>query len=971
MNVGTPLIALAEGLTADVVRKALEARLAKRVQSPAPRSAPSASNGYALAAAVLHVFDPVKLQPFGPADASERLGLDEISAPAIGWRDRRCRMLLASARSEALGLLGSRERLQAALAANPDRERTGVQSLFETWLADELDPASLGYAALEELRQLYDWGLGRFGGLPEQATFNQLRARRARTAIFEDLVDKSFTGRDAELQRLRDHVGVAPASLWRRVSAFAHPRPPAPLLIEGPGGAGKTALIGAFLMEHVERSDGAWFPFAYLAFDNEVLDVREPWTLLAAASEQIGAQIMPSGSSLTPELIPVFESFRAVLSDFRAERATLLHRASALGSQAARVAGSRGAGTRLYAEFANLLNAAAKAAGQRQVASVVPIVLVLDTFEEVLYRTNEDLYGLWEMLSALQLKSPSLRIVISGRAKPRPFEIAQRAPEELVLGDLAEPDAVTVLERLGVVDAAARQAIVRQVGGSPLSLRLAARAAREEDVGSKGFANLQTHRLILLKLSPELIRGQLYRRILGHIHHPDVARLAHPGMVLRRVTPEIIAVVLAPVCGVQPVDAERARELFEELRREHALVRLADDASLRYREEVRGPMLKLLAADKPDEVRVLHERAAAYYAQPRFTEPLDRAEELYHRMMLEQPSHELQGRWLPGADRFLGSAIPEIPPVQKIWLAQHMSIELSQELLDQADQAEWERVVGYRALELVRHGLPEQTLQRLGERTARTPDSALFAIEIRALTSLGRFGNALALSRQAAAGWTMANQGRLAEVLWLGAQVARQMGASAEALELLRHAEERTCALPDQIPHLQVLTELVALVPADEAADLRAKLAQALDALEDGKIDRERSLVRLACVRLGPGYPRSILRVLPMVLSDFAERILHSEVSIGPVLPQVLSLLRQTTDEQMLALAHRFTVDEWRLSTVLQLLEALASIASTTALPALLTVMSAENADLGAATLGGLEAYREDFETRAAPEAMA
>ena len=48
--------------------------------------------------------------------------------------------------------------------------------------------------------------------------------------------------------------------------------------------------------------------------------------------------------------------------------------------------------------------------------------------------------------------------------------------------------------------------------------------------------------------------------------------MAHPGLVLRRVTPDLILKVLAQPCGIEVPDEETARELFDELAREVSLV---------------------------------------------------------------------------------------------------------------------------------------------------------------------------------------------------------------------------------------------------------------------------------------------------------------------------------------------------------------------------------------------------------------
>ena len=643
----------------------------------------------------------------------------------------------------------------------------------------------------------------------------------------------------------------------------------------------------------------------------------------------------------------------------------MVARTSGENSQALRAKRSLATEDTLSSGFGDLLNVVASFAGANQQARDIPVVIILDTFEEVLYRTDEDLRGLWRLLGAVQKKFPALRVLISGRAEPRPFRISGRKPDSFVLDDIAESDALLMLERLGVADGAARAAIIRQVGRSPLTLRLAARAAHEETVEASGFGGLGTRGWFGWRLDSDLIRGQLYRRILDHIHDEGVRALAHPGMALRKVTPQLIQDVLAPVCMPKPVDKARAEELFDALRREHALVRLDDDSSLRYREEVRTPMLSLLARDKPEQLAQLRERAIAFYVAAEGG-PAERAEELYNRMMLEQSPEVLDGRWMPGVERYLGSAVDELPTIQKVWLARHMSIELPRETYLQADIAAWEELIGGKALETSRYGSPEEILRLLAERVDRTPESPLYAIEMRALMSLGRFEEALALGRKAAEGWTMKNPGRLCEVLWLASQAARQGKQPGESGPLLLKLAEAAQDLTSSLPEVQALTELLAIVPNERRVEFQTRLAAALDQLNDVEIDSERSLVRLACVRLGASYPQTLRRILRHVVSDLSRLISTGQVDTSATAPQALLILQQSDPTSW-----GETVLKNPAGFVQGLIELVYQTPNAAVIRAVLTIMSAEKADLGAATLAGLDSYRESFELRAAPEARA
>ncbi|HEY9225185.1 MAG TPA: ATP-binding protein, partial [Gemmatimonadaceae bacterium] len=246
-------------------------RLEQRKSAPAKTE----QNAYHLAAAVLHVFDPTTLLPYWNDNTNPRSALQALiddSAPAVGWRSERLRTLKVEARVAALERLATRQSMREALAANPGRRRTPLQELFEQWVNEvPIVPEELGYAQLSELKHLYEWRLERFGGLPDPDRAEDARLRRGAVAVFEHLVDHLFVGRQRELQMLRDHVGTVPPSRWEKFKSFLPSRSPA-LVVHGRGGAGKTALVGRFLLEHV-NADNGWFPFAYLPFDSATLDV--------------------------------------------------------------------------------------------------------------------------------------------------------------------------------------------------------------------------------------------------------------------------------------------------------------------------------------------------------------------------------------------------------------------------------------------------------------------------------------------------------------------------------------------------------------------------------------------------------------------------------------------------------------------------------------------------------------------------
>ena len=935
--------------------RSLDERFAARRRATAETGSP-AGDPFVRAAAVLHVFDAARLHPFGPSGAPSAEGRDALvqaSVRAIGYQQARLRTLRPDVRKAALWGLGSRDAMRAALAANPNRTRTAVQLMFERWLHDEpLDPDRMSYTELEELAQLYGWGIAADPGLPPFHLVEVARSRRAAVAMFEHLVGPGFVGRAAALDALSRYVNGPGGG---------------PLLISGAGGVGKTALVGRFLIEQVAEAERR-LPFAYLPFDSETLDVREPFTLLLAISAQLGVQLDRAEDQ---PLAEPEAAFRTTVEQYRDARGSLQRRASGYAARGARISSLSATEERLYTAFAELLAAASTADSGRP----RPVVLVFDTFEEVLYRAAEDLLGFWGMLRFLFDRLPQLRVVIAGRTQPVVEAETPLPTSTLVLGDLDEDDATALLVRRGVGDPATARAIARQVGGNPLSLRLAADVAMRENVGHDGIGGPVAGTLSVHLIGAELVRGQLYRRLLGHIHDPDVRALAHPGMVLRRITPAVIEEVLAPGCGLTGVDAERAAALFDELRREQALVSAQVDGSLRYREDVREPVLELLVRDKPAQVRRIHELAVAHYEGQ--AEPEARAEEIYHRLMLGQQPDELEQVWLPGVERYLAAAVNELPAAQRRWLAGRMSIQLPAADYERADLEEWERLIGHKAMELVRFGGPERVLALLGERSERTPASPLIALEARALLDLGRPDQAATLLDGALRRFPLlSNPGRHAELLWLRAQAAA--GRDPERLAFLDQLADLADGFASRMALVQALTDIVDALPADSPriAECRYRLGTELSRLTGVQVSEERSLVRLAMLRLGPNFPAVLVRWAPLVIFDLCDLAQRGLIDLGQAVPAVLDALGAELPQlrQLLPPADEAAAGRDLsafVGAVVTELRRRVSRGSGSPQPlaeAVLMLLRTEGATLAGSSLAGIDEYRESWELQVTAE---
>src|ERR1019366_7593902 len=139
--------------------------------------------------------------------------------------------------------------------------------------------------------------------------------------------------------------------------------------------------------------------------------------------------------------------------------------------------------------------------------------------------------------------------------------------------------------------------IIRVVGRNPLNLRLAADLVVPPRAGQ--LNDLNSRRVLFVRVKTVPVQGWLYKRILDRIADPNVRALAHPGLVVRRLTADVIRYVLAGPCNVDVPDDARAREMFDACSQEVSLLSWNADGSLEHRADIRREMLPLLRRTDP------------------------------------------------------------------------------------------------------------------------------------------------------------------------------------------------------------------------------------------------------------------------------------------------------------------------------------------------------------------------------------
>lgn len=474
-------------------------------------------------------------------------------------------------------------------------------------------------------------------------------------ASYVGLLAHGLVGRDEQRREVEDFLLAPPAAGW----------PSLPVLtLSGIGGTGKSTLLAGVCAPRLDALLAGVPGPALVVIDLDRVAFRPH------AEVELGYEVTRQLELAWPELAQGLAEARADETRARIERRELASGASPDAEKSARS----------YSAFEGRVHPLVSGS----VHAFEPVVLVLDTFEEwqrarpfsgprTSWNDPEPVMADWLFRLRDGMGLSGLRVIVSGRAR-----FAALPGHEVELGELAHDAAAELLRRLGVEHGDAPR-LAALVGGNPLSLHVAARFVsrlaapdREAFLGSDGIDSA---------LDEELRRAVLYDRFLEHIGDPRVQQLAHPGLALRRVTPQLVRDVLAEPCGFTELGEEEAERLVDSLGDEVWLVRRAEDGSLHHQPEVRRAMLALMSGDPVmrGRVRAIHERAARWYNPvPDLMEEAtpEVVEAFYHRMMLatgDPPVFEgewegAHGRVLAERDhharlaRQLGESVSEMAP---------------------------------------------------------------------------------------------------------------------------------------------------------------------------------------------------------------------------------------------------------------------------------------------------------------------
>lgn len=595
--------------------------------------------------AVLATFDPDAAVP-----PEFRLEVQAVSDQLADHDGRPEWMLKERTRVHTLARMlrvGGRDALIAARPCAPTVRESALQRMLDTALAGQpVDPDALTQDELVAALHVARWctAAGSLGGRPDllPAGFDreQLDGRLAlleTTRPIREITRDGCVGRQAERDRLRRHVEAgAPYT-----NLIQHPA----LLVYGVGGVGKSTLVAQFVLDVIDESARRPTGWAYLDLDRPSLSGYQPLELLADINRQVSAQFPQTRRYLDLNSSEAFESSSGYGLDVE-------------GIESWRT---------LVGILARTVNAVCDGR----------LVVIVDTFEELQraearrggHRISEQLY---RMFAELSDQLAHFRLVVCGRAPAATFLSTRQTDQLLHVEAFRGAAAVDLLQHLyqremrrrdqssaaGPLDPALAETVVQTVGGSPLSLKLAARVLALEGAASVQSAADRAHTVGMVR--EEFVKGFLYHRVLGHLRGrrredaEPLCEVARAGLVLRQVTAELLRAVVFPAIGRADLNAE---DMMAGLAAETAL---ADENNgvLRLRDELRGPALLALRYDRPGLVDDVHRRAAAYYAQhpDLAAAPTEYA---YHVLATGDPV--AAGRLDPSAVRDLERSLADLP----------------------------------------------------------------------------------------------------------------------------------------------------------------------------------------------------------------------------------------------------------------------------------------------------------------------
>ena len=169
-----------------------------------------------------------------------------------------------------------------------------------------------------------------------------------------------------------------------------------------------------------------------------------------------------------------------------------------------------------------------------------PILAVFDSFEELQFHNANKI--LLETIQEISQHIPRIRPIFVGRAE---INYKKVNFDPIRLESFDQESAENYLKNLGIKDASFRNRIYHNLGGSPLTLQLAAILAKKEGIAGEKEVSTEQLGQFFQDLEYSTIQGELVKRNLDHVHDRNVRKIAIPGLLVRNVNEEVIQKILA------------------------------------------------------------------------------------------------------------------------------------------------------------------------------------------------------------------------------------------------------------------------------------------------------------------------------------------------------------------------------------------------------------------------------------------
>lgn len=569
------------------------------------------------------------------------LDLQDLAKPALGTDGYPAHRLGTGKRLEILRMVGA-DKAKEALDGIPDGERTDAERLLVKMLAGEDGPVDVqDRDALIAASQVAPMATAL--GLTPSVDVQSVR-RAVNDLDLLNLVGgpdlHRFVGRTRHLSRLH--------RLWEE-GGFGL------VLIQGPGGMGKSLLVSRFVADLLGAPTGRPTALFHIDFDRRDLQEARPASILAEFVRQAPRWLQDARQRESAT------QFAASLQHVQSQQYQGISRSieSTGGLASSRLEGLINTllpSSDEPARFIIFADSAEQVFGFDDVAADSPRVVAQNLADALRERQ-------W------QGRAPTQVMVIYG-SRYFPNDWPDQPSTLIELDAFTQAEARSYLHaEVDRADAKASResvdAVIRAVGRSPLALRFAARLLAGEDARTDPQTWVEAARN-----DPERIQATLYDRVIKRLRDPQLRKLAFPGLLLRRLTPAVVARVLAEPCGLD-VDATAAEELIERSAELGQLFyRDPSDpypGAVWHRQDVRSLMLPDLDGTiDPEVIREVNLAAVRFYANR--DDDVSRAEELYHRLRLDQDGQDLDSRWTEAAGERLRRAQNEFPARARTYL---------------------------------------------------------------------------------------------------------------------------------------------------------------------------------------------------------------------------------------------------------------------------------------------------------------